>query len=59
MDITPEEFKAQEAETRALNERKKAGLPELEVDQLPSTIANKMMTLFQTKSSDKSSCTLH
>ena len=47
MEIDADKFKAQQAESRALTERKKAGLPELEVDQLPSTIANKMMTLFK------------
>ena len=47
MEVDATKFKAQQAESRALTERKKAGLPELEVDQLPSTIANKMMTLFK------------
>ena len=47
MEIDADKFKAQQAESRALTERKNAGLPELEVDQLPSTIANKMMTLFK------------
>jgi hypothetical protein len=43
--MSPAECKAREAESRAQVERKKAGLPELEVDQLPSTIATKMMKL--------------
>ena len=45
LEVTPEDCKARDAESRAQAERKKAGLPELEVDQLPSTIATKMMKL--------------
>lgn len=33
------------AEQLAAKQRKRAGLPELELDALPSTIANKMMNL--------------
>lgn len=45
LEMSPAECKAREAESRAQVERKKAGLPELEVDQLPSTTATKMMKL--------------
>lgn len=45
-EVDSEECKARDAEGRAKTERKKAGLPELELDQLPSTIAPKMLSLF-------------
>lgn len=44
-EIDAEECKARDAKSRAKEERKKAGLPELELDQLPSTIAPKMLNL--------------
>ena len=39
------ECKARDAEAEAKKARKKAGLPELELDALPSTLCLKMMTL--------------
>ena len=44
-EVGSQEGKAQEAEERAKKERGKAGLPELELDQLPSAIAPKMLIL--------------
>ena len=39
------ECKARDAAAEAKKARKKAGLPELELDALPSTLCIKMMTL--------------
>ena len=45
-DITPEELNSEKKEESLKKDRKKAGLPELELDALPSSLANKMSTLF-------------
>lgn len=47
LEIDEAQCKARDAEERALKERQKAGLPELELDQLPSSIAPKMMKLIE------------
>ena len=47
LDMDAAQCKARDAEERALKERQKAGLPELELDQLPSTVAPKMMRLIE------------
>ena len=44
--ITPEELNSEKKEEGLKKDRKKAGLPELELDALPSSLANKMSTLF-------------
>ena len=44
-EVGSEECRNMQAKSRAQQERKKAGLPELEVDALPSAIATRMMTL--------------
>lgn len=45
MEVDAEECKARAAEKAAQQQRKKAGLPELVVDALPSTICNRMLIL--------------
>ena len=45
-DITPEELNSEKKEESLKKDREKAGLPELELDALPSSLANKMSTLF-------------
>ena len=45
--LDSDDCKVQQPETRAQKERAKAGLPELQVDQLASSIAPKMLTLSQ------------
>lgn len=44
-DISPEEIAKQKQEETAKHQRKKAGLPELELDALPSSMAQKMAIL--------------
>ena len=44
-EVGSQECREIQAKSRAQQERKKAGLPELEVDALPSAIATRMMTL--------------
>ena len=45
LEVESQEGKNLVARSRAEEERKKAGLPELQVDALPSTIATRMMSL--------------
>ncbi len=47
-EVGPEESKAGEAESKARTLRKKAGLPELELDALPSTVVPKILWLVTT-----------
>ena len=47
LEVESEEGKNLVARSRAEQERKKAGLPELEVDALASTIATRMMSLWK------------
>ena len=44
-EMASDDCKAQAAEARAQKERARAGLPELQLDQLASSIAPKMLTL--------------
>ena len=45
MEVDVAECKARDAAAEAKKARKKAGLPELELDALPSTLCIKIMTL--------------
>ncbi len=45
MAVDPEECKAEQAEQLASRTKKKAGMPELDVDALPSALASKVMSL--------------
>ena len=45
--VSQQELEEAKKEESAKAGRKKAGLPELELDALPSSLANKMSNLFQ------------
>jgi len=55
LEVNPKEVQAEKALAVEIAARKRAGLPELAVDALPSTIATKLMTLSLILSRGKSS----
>lgn len=46
LEVTTEDIKKEKQAEAAKTQRKKAGVPELELDALPSAIATKMTILF-------------